>query len=40
LQLRGEAGDAELPQARIGMIQALAGTGSTAVTHVLMRAEE
>jgi len=40
LQLRGEAGAAQVPQARIGMIQALAGTGSTAVTHILVRAEE
>jgi len=40
LQLRGEAGASQVPQARIGMIQALAGTGSTAVTHILVRAEE
>ena len=40
LQLRGEAGAVQVPQARIGMIQALAGTGSTAVTHILVRAEE
>ena len=40
LQLRGEAGASQVPQARIGMIQALAGTGSTAVTHILVREEE
>ena len=40
LQLRDEAGAAQVPHARIGMIQALAGTGSTAVTHILVRAEE
>jgi len=40
LQLRSEAGASQVPQARIGMIQALAGTGSTAVTHILVRAEE
>lgn len=40
LQLRGEAGAAQVPQARIGIIQALAGTGSTAVTHILVREEE
>ena len=40
LQLRGEAGATQLPQARVGMIQALAGTGSTALTHVLMQVEE
>ncbi len=40
LQLRDEAGAAQVPQARIGMIQSLAGTGSTAVTHILVRVEE
>jgi len=40
LQLRDEAGAAQVPQARIGMIQSLAGTGSTAVTHILVREEE
>ncbi len=40
LQLRGEAGTAQVPQAHVGMIQSLAGTGSTAVTHILMRVEE
>ena len=39
LQLRGEAGTAQVPQAHVGMIQSLAGTGSTAVTHILMRVE-
>ena len=40
LQLRGEAGTAQVPHAHVGMIQSLAGTGSTAVTHILMRVEE
>jgi len=37
LQLRGEAGGSQVPHARFGLIQSLAGTGSTAVTHVLER---
>jgi len=37
LQLRGEAGGSQVPHARFGMIQSLAGTGSTAVTHILER---
>ncbi len=37
LQLRAEAGKNQVAHARIGMIQALAGTGSTAVTHILER---
>lgn len=37
LQLRGEAGESQVPHARFGMIQSLAGTGSTAVTHILER---
>ncbi|MGV8049420.1 MAG: beta-ketoacyl synthase N-terminal-like domain-containing protein [Anaerolineaceae bacterium] len=40
LQLRGEAGKSQVPQAHIGMIQSLAGTGSTAVTHILERASQ
>ena len=34
-QLRGEAGDCQVPNARIGMAQNLGGVGATAVTHVL-----
>lgn len=36
-QLRGEAGDNQVANARIGMAQNLGGTGATAVTHVLQR---
>jgi len=35
LQLRGEAGANQIPHARYGLIQSLAGTGSAAVTHIL-----
>lgn len=35
MQLRGQAGDNQVPGAKIGMAQNLAGTGATAVTHVL-----
>jgi len=34
-QLRGEAGDCQVKGAKIGMIQALGGTGATAVTTIL-----
>jgi len=34
LQLRGEAGDNQVPNARIGMAQNLGGMGGTAVTHI------
>ncbi len=34
-QLRGEAGDCQVRGAKIGMIQALGGTGATAVTTIL-----
>lgn len=37
LQLRGEAGENQVPDAEIAMIQNLGGIGSTAVTHVLRR---
>lgn len=35
LQLRGTAGDNQVPGARVALIQSLGGLGSTAVTHVL-----
>lgn len=35
-QLRGQAGDNQIPHARIGAVQALGGPASTAVTHVLV----
>jgi acetyl-CoA C-acetyltransferase len=34
-QLRGTAGDCQVPGATIGMAQNLGGTGATAVTHIL-----
>lgn len=34
-QLRGQAGDCQIPGARVGLAQNLAMTGATAVTHVL-----
>jgi acetyl-CoA C-acetyltransferase len=36
-QLRGEAGECQVDGARVGMAQNLAGSGATAVTHVLRR---
>ena len=36
-QLRGQAGDCQIPDARVGLAQNLATTGATAVTHVLAR---
>lgn len=35
LQLRGQAGKAQIPQARLAMIQSLGGPAATAVTHIL-----
>jgi acetyl-CoA C-acetyltransferase len=37
LQLRGEAGANQVPDARYGMAQSLGGGGATAVTHILER---
>lgn len=34
LQLRGQAGDCQVPHARVGLTQNLGGSGATAVTHV------
>jgi acetyl-CoA C-acetyltransferase len=36
-QLRGAAGENQIPQAHIGMAQNLGATGATAVTHILVR---
>ena len=35
LQLRGTAGEAQVPGARVGMTQSVGGSGSVALTHVL-----
>jgi acetyl-CoA C-acetyltransferase len=37
LQLRGEAGKNQVPEARLALVQCLGGPASTAVTHVLER---
>lgn len=37
LQLRGQAGAMQVPDAQIALIQSIAGVGSTVVTHVLRR---
>lgn len=34
-QLRGQAGDNQIPNARLGMAQNIGGSGATAVTHIL-----
>jgi acetyl-CoA C-acetyltransferase len=34
-QLRGEAGENQLPHARLGMAQNIGGSGATAITHIL-----
>ena len=39
LQLRGQAGPNQIPDAKTAMIQSLGGPASTAVTHVLQRLE-
>lgn len=39
LQLQGRAGEAQVENARFAMIQALGGTGATAVTHILSGSE-
>jgi len=37
LQLRGEAGAAQVPNARHALVQSLGGPASTAITHILER---
>ena len=37
LQLRGQAGENQVPDAKIGMTQNLGGVGSTAVTHIFSK---
>lgn len=37
LQLRGDAGEAQIPGARIAMTQNIGGSGATIVTHILQR---
>ena len=36
-QLRGEAGETQVPEARVGMAQNIGGSGATVVTHILKR---
>jgi acetyl-CoA C-acetyltransferase len=36
-QLRGECGETQVPDARIGMAQNIGGSGATIVTHILKR---
>ncbi len=36
-QLRGEAGQTQVPDARIGMAQNIGGSGSNIITHILGR---
>jgi acetyl-CoA C-acetyltransferase len=36
-QLRGECGDTQVPEARIGMAQNIGGSGATILTHILKR---
>ncbi len=38
-QLRGQAGKNQVPNARIGMIQNIGGSGATVITHILERIE-
>ncbi len=35
LQLRGDAGEAQIPGARLAMAQNIGGSGATIVTHIL-----
>lgn len=36
-QLRGEGGDTQVPEAKIGMAQNIGGSGATVITHILQR---
>jgi len=36
-QLRGQAGANQVPDARIGMVQSIGGSGATVITHILKR---
>jgi acetyl-CoA C-acetyltransferase len=36
-QLRGDCGDTQVPDARIGMAQNIGGSGATIVTHILKK---
>lgn len=36
-QLRGEAGETQVPDARVGMAQNIGGSGSNIITHILVR---
>jgi acetyl-CoA C-acetyltransferase len=36
-QLRGECGQSQVPDARVGMAQNIGGSGATIVTHILKR---
>ena len=38
-QLRGECGETQVPEARIGMAQNIGGSGATILTHILKREE-
>jgi acetyl-CoA C-acetyltransferase len=40
LQLRGEAGDAQIPGCRVGMTQSIGGSGANVVTHILERIDD
>jgi acetyl-CoA C-acetyltransferase len=36
-QLRGEAGETQVPDAHVGMAQNIGGSGSNIITHILVR---
>jgi len=40
LQLRGEAGDAQIAGCRLGMTQNIGGSGANVITHILERMED
>ena len=39
MQLRGQAGDCQVPGAKNAIIQALGGPAATAITHILARGD-